>query len=70
MVKEFTDGQMVMFLRGIILVEREKEREGEEIMSNGNKYEGNYKNGQFHGYGVYQLANGDVFKGNFIRGIR
>ena len=33
--------------------------------SNGNKFEGEYKNGQKEGYGVYYYSNGDKFEGKW-----
>ena len=37
---------------------------GKEIFSNGDRYQGQYKNGMFHGEGEYFLKNG-TFKGIF-----
>jgi hypothetical protein len=31
-------------------------------------YEGSFKRGRPHGYGIYKWANGSVYKGNFVRG--
>jgi len=36
--------------------------------TNGYKYEGNYKNDLYDGYGVLTWANNDCFKGNFVKG--
>jgi hypothetical protein len=36
--------------------------------SNGDKYTGEFLNGQFHGKGIYTYANGDKYEGEFIDG--
>jgi len=36
---------------------------------NGDRHEGNYKNGLRHGLGIFLWANGDRFTGNFEQGI-
>ena len=33
-----------------------------------NNYSGEFKNGLYHGYGVYKLANGNVYEGHWING--
>ena len=33
--------------------------------SNGNKYEGEFKNDMFEGYGIYCYSNGDIYEGEF-----
>jgi len=35
---------------------------------NGDKYMGEFLNGQFHGKGIYTYANGDKYEGEFING--
>lgn len=35
---------------------------------NGDKYIGEFLNGQFHGKGIYTYANGDKYEGEFING--
>lgn len=35
---------------------------------NGDKYTGEFVNGQFHGKGIYTYANGDKYEGEFVNG--
>lgn len=37
--------------------------------SNGNKFEGFFKNGEKSGKGVYKYFNGDIYKGYFLEGL-
>ena len=41
---------------------------GEQILTNGDKYAGEYKNGLPHGNGSYTLANGSKYVGEFKDG--
>jgi hypothetical protein len=34
----------------------------------GDKYEGEYKEGWYHGYGRLELDNGVVYEGQFVKG--
>ena len=36
------------------------------MFANGDVYEGNYRNGKAHGYGVFTSAGGLVYKGNWL----
>ena len=38
------------------------------ILINGNKYEGNFKDGKFSGAGIYYFKEGSRYEGNFIEG--
>jgi hypothetical protein len=42
---------------------------GEQTLINGDKYEGEYKNGLPHGNGTYTLANGSKYVGEFKNGL-
>lgn len=44
--------------------------EGVDVRSNGDRYEGEYKDGLCHGKGIFAWANGDWYKGNFVNGSR
>lgn len=39
------------------------------IEGNGEKYEGNFKNGNFSGHGTYSFNNGDKYEGDFEKGM-
>ena len=41
---------------------------GKETYSDGNWYEGEFKNWNRHGKGTYQYANGDHYEGGFSEG--
>lgn len=44
---------------------------GTAIYNNGNRYDGQFKNGFKHGYGKFSVTqNGDVYTGAFKRGQR
>ena len=38
------------------------------LLPNGNKYEGELKNGKFHGQGKYTFSNGNIYEGEFNNG--
>jgi hypothetical protein len=42
---------------------------GEQALTNGDKYAGEYKNGLPHGNGTYTLANGSKYVGEFKKGL-
>ncbi len=39
-------------------------------MSNGDKYSGEWKEGEKNGKGIYEFANGDVYEGYWDKGKR
>ncbi len=41
---------------------------GTRTIANGDKYEGEFLNGKFHGKGTYTYANGDKYEGEFLNG--
>jgi len=41
-----------------------------ERYSNGNKYEGEFYNGKPHGKGIYTWANGEVYEGEWMVGLK
>jgi hypothetical protein len=41
---------------------------GKMVMENGNAYEGNWKNGKFHGHGTLEKYDGAIIKGNWFEG--
>ena len=41
-----------------------------ERYSNGNRYEGDFSNGKPHGNGVYSWANGEVYEGEWDKGLK
>ena len=38
------------------------------VYANGDKYDGEFKNGNFNGRGVYTCANGDIYNGEWKDG--
>jgi hypothetical protein len=36
----------------------------------GNRYEGNFEQGKFSGYGKYFWKNGDQYEGSYVRGLK
>lgn len=42
--------------------------QGTRSYGNGDKYIGEFVNGQFHGKGIYTYANGDKYEGEFVNG--
>merc|ERR1711979_178204 len=55
------DGQMA---------DRKESGKGTKYFKNGDKYVGNWKNGEMSGYGVYTWANGDRYEGQYKNGRR
>jgi hypothetical protein len=43
---------------------------GDDSSTPGAKYSGQWKDGEFHGLGVYELSNGNKYDGDWIRGKR
>ena len=39
--------------------------ENGQLSSNGNNYDGDWKDGKKHGRGVYRYANGNVYEGDW-----
>ena len=42
---------------------------GVYVSANGDRYEGEYRDGMEHGRGVYVWANGDRYEGEYIRSL-
>jgi hypothetical protein len=49
-------------------VEGIQEGNGTALYDNGNKYTGQFRNGFKEGYGLFEVANGDIYRGFFIKG--
>lgn len=45
-------------------------RQGVYIGADGNRYEGSFENGKYHGQGIFTWANGDCYEGTFENGLR
>jgi len=43
-----------------------REGSGTFIWDNGDRYEGNWRNNQKHGYGIMRWKSGDVYQGNWV----
>jgi hypothetical protein len=43
-----------------------KTSEEDETLIAKAKYDGNYKDGQKHGYGRFEFPNGDVYEGGWV----
>jgi len=55
-----SNNKNVLFLR-----EEYGNGQGTYIYPNGEKYEGDWKNGKYHGHGTYSWSNGNKYVGEF-----